>query len=135
MTDDFYLKAAQKRALEIDADVQEIVSGLARCRAIDDEHTASGLMDGLAEARNRRRMLDQEVADYMRQANPPAQAPMTDQEFMALSPERMANNPQAVEAVFAKSKYYSKDMWNDPEVQQRVRLGMERVNQLRKDGR
>jgi hypothetical protein len=67
--------------------------------------------------------LRQLADDHIAATAPKAEDEMTDAEFQAMSPEKMAKHPEAVERIFSKSKYYSRDMWNDPVVQQRVREG------------
>ncbi|WP_316200804.1 MULTISPECIES: hypothetical protein [unclassified Bradyrhizobium] len=134
MAEDFFIRAARKRALELDADIREIETGMMRARADDDELRAAELFDGLTAARDARVRLDREVDHYVRQNTPPQQQPMTDAEFMAMSPERMQQHPEALNRIFSKSKYYDKQMWSDPDVVRRVSDGVAEVERRRARG-
>ena len=94
------------------------------------EHRADGNEDGigeslahLAEVNRHESELRQLADDHIRASAPKEAETMTDAEFEAMSPEKMMKHPEAIERIFAKSKYYSRDMWNDPVVQARVREG------------
>lgn len=70
------------------------------------------------------------ISSYQRHVarnRPREAAAISDSEFLAMAPERMLDHPELVDRVFSKSKYYSPDQWNDPEVAQRVRAGMAEV--------
>jgi hypothetical protein len=124
MADDFFISAAQKRAQEIDCDVAEMQAGLARCRADGDTHTATQLIQGLANAKAERRNLESTYAEYTASQRP-QQAPGTEAEFMARAPERMTG--EDLDRVFSKSKYYTKGQWADPEIAARVNAGCAEV--------
>jgi hypothetical protein len=128
MTDDFYIRAASKRALEIDADISEIQTGLMRAKAMEDETSAAMLMDGLAEARQKRPMLDGEVADYLRQSTPPAAIPQSREEWRAKPVERMT--PEDGLEIARGSKYGAALDWNDPG----VRAGWQEAQRRRSRG-
>jgi hypothetical protein len=71
-------------------------------------------------------LLNQEMA---RRNQPQQSAPLTDQEFMSLSPDRFRDpniRDQMLNHILGKSKYFDpKKDWNDPTVQQKIREGHE----------
>lgn len=129
---DFFLQAAQQRAAEIDADVAELNSGLARARLDGDDYSARQLVQSLANAKAERRNLEATYNEYVQSQQPRQEAPTSDAEFMARAPERMTG--EDLDRVMSKSKYYSKDMWSDPEVAARVNAGVLEVQRRRKAG-
>jgi hypothetical protein len=132
MADDFFISAAQKRASEIDADLLEMQGGLARAKADNDTHTATQLIQGLANAKAERRNLEATYNEYVASQQPRQQAPGTEAEFMARAPERMTG--EDLDRVFSKSKYYSKGQWADPEIAARVNAGWAEVQRRKARG-
>jgi hypothetical protein len=91
MSDDFYLSAAQKRALQLDAEANQITTGLMQARANDDEYTARDLIQGLANVQAERRNLDMAVREYVQASNPPSPPQLTAEEVKAKPIERMTH--------------------------------------------
>ena len=135
---DYYLERMAKQIEEVDADLLEIQAGLARAKAEGNDYSVDSLLKGYATARATRRDLEAAANEYHAALNRPAAPPMTDAEFMAMSPERMMQNPECLNKIFEKSKHYTKEMWSDPEVQRRVQAGLaevQRRNSYEKTGR
>jgi len=134
---DYYLERTTKQIEEADATLLEIQAGLARAKAEGNDFAVDELLKGYAAARSQKRDLEMAANEHYQSLNRAA-VPMTDAEFMAMSPERMLQNPECLNKIFEKSKHYSKDMWADPEVQRRVQAGLaevQRRNTYEKTGR
>ena len=134
---DYYLERTTKQIEEADATLLEIQAGLARAKAEGNDFAVDELLKGYAAARSQKRDLEMAANEHYQSLNRAA-VPMTDAEFMAMSPKRMLQNPECLNKIFEKSKHYSKDMWSDPEVQRRVQAGLaevQRRNTYEKTGR
>lgn len=129
---DFYEDAAMLRYRTLEAAKAQCQADLARYQAAGDEYAAAEELQTLATLNDQVTSLQRLHNQYRQQMNPPSQATMTDSEFMALSPERMAQHPEAIDRLFSKSKYYSPDQWSDPKVQGLVRAGMDEVQRRRR---
>lgn len=131
MSDDFTTEVARRRLKQIDAQLMQHQANYA-------SHEAEGEVEGavweadqisglLAQRQNVLNAYNQH--QQARNAVPPK---MTEAEFQAMSPEQMARHPEAIEQVFAKSKYYSPQDAQDPEFQRRFYAGMEEVKRRRR---
>jgi hypothetical protein len=132
---DFFMDVANKQVANIDAEVARVDAELMKCRVNNDPYEALDLIQQRANLRDSRRALLQEQSDYVAQFN--RRAPeLTDSEFLALSPERMLQHPEAVEKIFQKSKYYDRADGYDPnsEFSKRFSAGIEEVKRRRARG-
>jgi hypothetical protein len=129
---DFFEEAAHARAAEIAADVAEIDAGLMRARASGDDHTARELIQARANANAAKRNLETEYAAYCASQNPRREAPSTEGEWLSKPAEKMTG--EDVSKIFERSKYVTRETWNDPEVQARVNAGWAEVQRRRRQG-
>jgi hypothetical protein len=97
-------------------------------------NTAADEIQMIANISAERANLERLHSDYVARQNQVAE-PMTDQEFQAASPAKMAQNPAMVEKIFQGSKYYTPDQWKDPEVRRRFNEGIAEVGRRRAEGR
>ena len=137
---DYYLEQLKHRVAEIDADLQQVNAGLAKAKVEGNDYAARELIQSYADIVAQRRNLEVAANEYARSIQPQEVQPLTDAEFMAMSPERMAQlasqgNTEAIDRIFSKSIHYTKDQWSDPEVQRRVRAGVNEVARRRSEGR
>jgi hypothetical protein len=117
-------QAMDQRLLKLNAERLRWQANLAEYRAEGNEEGIGVSLATLAEVNRHEKELRELADDHIASINKANEREeMTDAEFLAMSPEKMAKHPEAVERIFSKSKYYSRDMWNDPVVQQRVREG------------
>jgi|tagenome__1003787_1003787.scaffolds.fasta_scaffold20986856_5 hypothetical protein len=115
MADDYYVELARKRAAEIEADKAEMLGGLARAKAENNEFSGTELIQGIANCEQELRNLNQLHADYMSAKNPPQPVPLSREEWRARPVERMSADDGLL--VARNSKYGSNLDWNDPNVQ------------------
>ncbi len=130
---DFYDEAARQRYATLEAAKARVVANLEEYRAIGDEASAAEELQTLATLNDQQQSLRRLHQQYNAQRNPPQQE-MSDAEFVAMSPERMAQNPAAIDRIFSKSKYYTPNQWSDPEVAKRAQAGVAEVERRRRRG-
>lgn len=131
MADDFYDQAARRQYQTLQAARSRVLANLEEHRSVGNDMDAAEEIQTLAVLNDQMASLERLHQQYNAQRNPsPVQ--IGDQEFMAMSPERMAQNPELVERVFQKSKYYDPNQWNDPEVRSRFMAGIEEVKRRRR---
>src|SRR5205823_2036404 len=128
MSNDYYLDLAKQRAQQIEADKAELLAGLARARANGDDYSGVEILQGLANNDQEMRNLNQLHNDYMATRNPPAQVPLSREEWRARPVERMTAEDGL--AVARNSKYGQDLNWNDAN----VRLGWEEAQRRRARG-
>jgi hypothetical protein len=134
MANDFFLDAARRKQASINAEIARVDAELIAARAEDNDLDAGELVSQRASLRDLSRCVGQEISDYIAQHNQRAPE-LTDAEFMALSPERMMQHPEAVEAIFKKSKYYDpQNDPNDPGFRKRYMDGVQEVARRRAMG-
>lgn len=132
MTTDFFITAAQQRAQELAADLAEMEAGLLRARAEGDEHNARQLIQSVANAKAERRNLEVTYNEYIASQQPAHQAPSSEGEWLMKPAEKMTG--EDVSKIFEKSKYVTRQTWNEPEVASRVNAGWAEVQRRRKAG-
>ena len=132
MATDFFITAAQQRAQELAADLAEMEAGLLRARAEGDEHNARQLIQGVANAKAERRNLQATYDEYVASQHPEHKAPSTEGEWMMKPPEKMTG--EDVSKIFERSKYITRQTWNDPDVAARVNAGWAEVQRRRNAG-
>ncbi len=131
---DFYEDAAKKRYAILEAAKARCIANLEEHRAIGNDMDAQEEIQTLATLNDQMASL-QRLHQQYHEARNPVRHEMTEKEWEAMSPEQMRHHPEAIDQIFAKSKYYTKDQWSDPEVARRVRAGLQQVELLKKEGR
>ena len=126
MTDDFYLRTAREQYKVLQTQIQKCEAELAEHEANGDEYEPRQLMGDRSVLRAAQAALEHDYNERVRKLNH-REPEMTDAEFVAMSPERMAQNPVAVDRIFSKSKYYTPNQWADPEVAKRTAAGVQGV--------
>lgn len=131
MSDDFYDSAARQRYAVLQAARSRCVANLEEYRATGNDIDAQEEIQTLATLDDQMASLQRLHQQYQQSRNPNPTS-VGDQEFIAMSPERMAQNPELVERIFQKSKYYDPNQWSDPEVKTRFMAGVEEVKRRRR---
>jgi len=131
MSDDFYDSAARQRYAVLQAARSRCVANLEEYRATGNDIDAQEEIQTLATLDDQMASLQRLHQQYQQSRNPNPTS-VGDQEFIAMSPERMAQNPELVERIFQKSKYYDPNQWSDPEVRSRFAAGIEEVKRRRR---
>jgi len=129
---DYFLERMAKQIEETDATLLEIQAGLARAKAQGNDYEVDELLKGYAAAKSQRRDLEMTANEYYQAINKPTPI-VTEGERRERSPERM--DASDVDYIFSKSKYYSRDMWNNPDIAQRVQQGIAEVQRRKAEGR
>jgi hypothetical protein len=132
MSDDFYTRTLNAQIGNLRDARRTIMNEVERYKRMNDHEGAAEYAQDIANLDAQERAIVDLHNRHVAQ-NQPA-APLTDAEFMALSPERMAQHPEAVDRIFSKSKYYDKNQWSDPNVQRLVREGVAEAQRRRTAG-
>jgi hypothetical protein len=103
MADDFYVDAARRRLEYIDAMRQQKMAHLAISKARGDYDDAALEIQEIADLDSQRANLLRLHEQHVASQQPQYQAPQTDAEFVAKSPERM--DYADVYRIVSKSKY------------------------------
>ena len=129
---DFKTEAARARLKVLSAAKMQLAANISRYEAEGDLDSASDEIQAYANLESEEQNLVNSYQRYQAASAPRQQEPISDSEFLAMSPERMLENPQLVDKIFSKSKYYSKDQWQDPEVASRVRAGLAEIEKRKR---
>ena len=129
---DFKTEAARARLKVLSAAKQQVSANIARYESEGDLDSASDEIQAYANLESEEQNLVNSYQRYQAASAPRQSEPISDSEFLAMSPERMLENPQLVDKIFSKSKYYSKDQWQDPEVASRVRAGLAEIEKRKR---
>jgi hypothetical protein len=135
MADDFKARAAEQRLKVLSAAKSQVAANIALYESNGDLDSAADELQAYANLETEENNLVSSYQRHVARNAPRDPGPISDTEFMAMSPERMLQHPETVDRIFSKSKYYSKDQWGDPEVAGRVRAGMAAVEQRKREGR
>jgi hypothetical protein len=129
---DFKAQAAEQRLKVLRAARQQVAANIASYEANGDVDSAADEIQTFANLETEEQNLINSYRRYEAQNAPRQPGPISDNEFMAMSPENMLRHPETIDRIFSKSKYYSKDQWSDPEVAQRVRDGMAEIERRKR---
>jgi hypothetical protein len=129
---DFKLQAAQARLKVLAAAKAQVAANISRYESENDLESAADEVQVFSNLESEESNLISSFQRYQAASAPRQVEPISDSEFLAMSPERMLENPQLVDKIFSKSKYYSKDQWQDPEVASRVRAGLAEIEKRKR---
>src|SRR5262245_51898775 len=132
MSEDYTTAVARRRLAQIDAEIMQRQANYASHAAEGD--VEAGMWEGqqIADLQAQRVNVINVYNQEMAARNPAPATPMTEGEIREMSPERLAQSPEAIEAIFAKSKYWNPKDTQDPEFQRRFYAGMEEVKRRRR---
>lgn len=130
--EDFKAQAAQQRLKVLQAARQQVAANISRYEAEGDLDSAADEIQAYANLENEERNLVNSYQRYQAQSAPRQPEPISDSEFLAMSPERMLQHPELVDKIFQKSKLYTKGMWGEPEVADGVRRGLAEIERRKK---
>jgi hypothetical protein len=132
MADDFKTQAARQRLKVLAAAKQQVAANISRYEAEGDTDSAADEIQAYANLESEETNLVSSFQRYQAQSAPRQQEPISDSEFMAMSPERMLQHPELVDRIFQKSKLYTKGMWGEPEVADGVRRGLAEIEKRKR---
>lgn len=132
MADDFKLQAAQQRLKVLQAAKQQVAANISRYEAEGDLDSASDEIQAFSNLESEEQNLVNSYQRYQAASAPRQPEPISNSEFLAMSPERMLQHPELVDRVFSKSKYYTPGMWGEPEVRQRVNAGLAEIEKRKR---
>ncbi len=129
---DFKLQAAQQRLKVLAAAKQQVAANISRYEAENDLDSASDEIQAYSNLEFEEQNLIGSFQRYQAASAPRQSEPISDSEFMAMSPERMLEHPELVDRIFQKSKLYTKGMWGEPEVADGVRRGLAEIEKRKR---
>lgn len=132
MTDDFKAKAAQQRLKVLQAARQQVAANISRYEAEGDLDSAADEIQAYANLETEEQNLVNSYQRYQAASAPRQPEPISDSEFLAMSPERMLQHPELVDRVFSKSKYYTPGQWSEPAVADGVRRGLAEIEKRKR---
>jgi hypothetical protein len=133
MSDDFETELIRQRETALNAELAQAQANYQSAKHMDDYVGANSAIDHIQRIEAERSAGRRLYNDHIARKN--YRAPeLTDSEFLAMSPERMAQHPECIDRIFAKSKYYEKGQWADPEIAKRTQAGIQEVQRRRARG-
>jgi hypothetical protein len=132
MADDFKTEAARARLKVLAAAKAQVAANISRYESENDVASASDELQAYANLETEEQNLVNAYQRYQAQSAPRQPEPISDSEFMAMSPERMLQHPELVDKIFSKSRYYTPDQWSQPAVADGVRRGLAEIERRKK---
>lgn len=132
MADDFKTQAARQRLKILAAAKQQVSANIARYEAEGDTDSAADEIQAYANLESEETNLVSSFQRYQAASAPRQSEPISDSEFMAMSPERMLQHPELVDRIFQKSKLYTPGQWSEPAVADGVRRGLAEIERRKK---
>lgn len=129
---DFKTEAARQRLKVLAAAKMQVSANIARYESEGDLDSAQDEIQAFANLESEEQNLVNSYQRYQAASAPRQQEPISDSEFMAMSPERMLEHPELVDKVFRKSRYYTEGQWSDPSVADGVRRGLAEIERRKK---
>jgi hypothetical protein len=129
---DFKLQAAQQRLKVLAAAKQQVLANVSRYESENDLDSASDELQAFSNLEAEEQNLISAYQRYQQQSAPRQPEPISDSEFLAMSPEKMLQHPELVDRIFQKSKMWTKGMWGEPEVADGVRRGLAEIERRKK---
>ena len=100
MADDFKTVAARQRLKVLAAAKQQVSANIARYEAEGDTDSAADEIQAYANLESEETNLVSSFQRYQAASAPRQQEPISDSEFLAMSPERMLEHPELVDRIF-----------------------------------
>lgn len=129
---DFKLQAAQARLKILAAAKAQVAANISRYEAENDLESAADEVQAFSNLESEESNLISSFERYQAASAPRQPEPISDSEFMAMSPERMLEHPELVDRIFSKSRLYTKGMWSEPEVADGVRRGLAEIERRKR---
>ena len=129
---DFKLQAAQARLKVLAAAKAQVSANIARYESENDLESAADEVQTFSNLESEESNLISSFQRYQAAGAPRQPEPISDSEFLAMSPERMLQHPELVDRIFQKSKLYTKGMWGEPEVADGVRRGLAEIEKRKR---
>lgn len=129
---DFKTEAARQRLKVLAAAKMQVSANIARYESEGDLDSAQDEIQAFANLESEEQNLVNSYQRYQAASAPRQSEPISDSEFLAMSPERMLEHPELVDKVFRKSRYYTEGQWSDPSVADGVRRGLAEIERRKK---